>query len=385
MTENQPTKIIIATISISILILLSGWYVLSLRYLPRTTISIVGLPFEQVTIDSMKAAVELQDNHPGRVNIEFIPPLQVADDQIVALDRFQDLEVIDESAIQESIFLQELVQRSSADTLKYMTARESDKSTTEWQRLTLFLEGNYDSLINTVETDPNSFASKYQQSYDRSEQIIIDNLVSRPDFTVTVLGDEIHNIASAPTYYTLRTSLTKKLLRSEGTLYGETSPARLFGLEFASATPQLDGYNEAYQQIDCNDRQDAYGELEGGSTTYARCTYSEAAPLDIKIVYHEGFVYPPPGTDTQLDQNLATIRRFIQANFKSVELSEWEEENYGRDITALKEEDNLAPYEVLIDEEIRNTPSYDLLVEGELIREFEEDKYSLDIQRILQI
>jgi hypothetical protein len=374
---------IIGTLVVGLIILISGWYVYDLQYLSKTELTTIGLPYEAGTIASLQAITELHQKHPLRTKLQYIPPFTVENDELIIPEAFQVPEQLVETTIQEGVFLQELVSNSPLQAHEYLLARESNRDTIDWQSLALYVDENLLNLVNDIEENLDEYAEKYEEDYNFSTTFIKEQNIQNPSIAATLLNGEIHNLGTTPTTYTLRTSLTKDKLRQGEDIFGEEAPVRLFGQEFASAAPQFEGFNEAYQEIDCNDRTNAYGSLQDSGSVYSRCEYTQAEPLDIKIVYYEDYD-PQQDSEATGEQAEQVVNRFLQANFKSLEISEWREQDYGRDIESTKSENGFPPFSVLIDEEVRNTPAFDLFVEQNILLQLSEDKYYLNTEQILQ-
>lgn len=383
MKNRTELNTLIGTLLIGAASLVSAWYVFDFQYLPKSEVITMGMPYEGGTIASLQAITQLNQHHPDRVQISYIPYFESDGKTITIPEIFQIPQELAENTILEGVFLQELISRSPQQAYEYLLARSSNRDTLEWQSFALYVEQDLLTLISDIESNQEKYAEKYEESYNYVTNFISENNIQSASVAATVLNGQIHNIGTAPTMYTLRTSITKDKLRQDSELLGEDAPANLFSLEFASAAPQLDSFNEAYQEIDCNDRQNAYGTLEDASTVYSRCEYQEAAELDVKIVYHKEY-NPQEDPEQTAEQAEQIIRRFIQANFKNLVISEWKEEEYGRDITASKPENPQPPFSILIDEEVRNTPPYQLFTEQNILLQLSEDKYYLNTEQVLQ-
>lgn len=383
MKNRTEPNTIIGTLILGVAILISGWYVYDLQYLPNSEVTVLGLPYEGGTIASLQAITELKQKHPSRTQITYIPYFESDGETISIPETFQVPEELQENTIQEGIFLQELIKRSPSQAYDYLLARSSNRDTLEWQSFALYVNEDLQSLITDIEDNQEKFAQKYEEEYEFATNFLSENNIQAGNIAATILNEQIHNIGTAPTTYTLRTSITKEKLRQENGFFGEDAPSNLFGLEYASATPQLEGFNEAYQEIDCNDQPDAYGTLEDGGTLYSRCEYQPAEELDVKIVYYQDYE-PQEDPQQTAEQAEQIVRRFLQANFKNLTVSEWQEEDYGRDIGATKSENELPPFSVLIDEEVKNTPPYQLFSEQNILLQLSEDKYYLNTEQVLQ-
>lgn len=385
-TRIQKNTILGVSI-IAISVLAAGQYVFDRLYLPKSELVAMGMPYEGATIASLQAIAEVKTSHPHRVDVTYIPYFISDGKKITIPENFQTPEELIEDTINEGIFIQELLQKSPRQALDYLKARASNRDTLEWETFALYVDENLQSLINDIENNQSEYAKNYEEDYEFVDTFIKENQIQSPSISATLLNGDIHNLGTAPTSYTLRTSITKTKLRNESSLYGESDFANIFGLQFASATPQLDGFNEAYQEVDCNDRPIEYGMLKDVSTPYVRCEYTPAEELDVKIVYfnqetsEEPQEQPSNSTDQQAEQ---IVRRFLQANFKNITLSTHQEIEYNRDISITKPLDGTPAFSVLLDDEVLNTPPYSLFSTQQLIMQLSEDKYYLDLEKILQ-